>query len=258
MKGRKVRGGRADGLVLAVATPLSFLGGVDPKTGRILDPECEMKGSSVSGSVLCFPFGKGSTVGSYSLYQLKVNRVAPRAIVNSSAEPIVATGAIMSGIPMVDRVDVSLLRTGDDASVDAEKGTIELPGVEERSVVTCIVRHRDRILLLQRSNSVGSYRGQWAGVSGYIEVGEDPETAARRELKEELCIPRARLSKAIGPESFRDGDVVWTVHPFLFDVRDAEVRMDWEHQAYEWVSPEDVSRFPTVPGLQKVVCKLLA
>lgn len=207
--------------------------------------------------MLCFPYGKGSTVGSYAMYQLKVNGLAPCAIVNSSAEPIVATGAIMSSIPMVDGVDVSLIRSCDDAFVDADSGTVELRNVEERRVVTGVLRRKGRILLLQRSNSVGSYRGQWAGVSGYIEPGETPEAAARRELEEELGLRDASPKRAIAPESFRDGDVVWTVHPFLFDVRDPKVTTDWEHQGYEWVRPEDVSKYATVPGLQKLVCKLL-
>jgi len=244
--------------VLACGTPLSFLGGIDPATGLVLDPESDSRGSSVADTVLCFPYGKGSTVGSYSMYQLKVNGLAPCAIVNVSAEPIVATGAIMSGIPMVDGIDVSLVRTGDDAHVDADQGLVELRNVQERCVVTNIIRHKGRILLLQRSNSVGSYRGQWAGVSGYIERGESPEKAARRELEEEVQLGGARLARSIDAEMFRDGEVVWTVHAFLFDIRDANVKTDWEHQAYEWVSPEDVSKYPTVPGLQKLVCKLLS
>lgn len=211
----------------------------------------------MAGAVLCFPYGKGSTVGSYSMYQLRVNGLAPAAIVNSSAEPIVATGAIMSGIPMVDGVDVSLIRTRDRVLVDADRATVELRDVPERDVVTDILRHKGRILLLQRSGKVGSYRGQWAGVSGYIEPGESPEAAARRELKEELGSTTARLVRSLAPQSFRDGDVVWTVHAFLFDARSAEVKVDWEHQAYEWVLPEDVSRYATVPGLQKLVCGLL-
>ena len=149
-------------------------------------------------------------------------------------------------------------RTGDRVHVDADAGSVELKGVDERHVVTDILRHKGRVLLLQRSNSVGSYRGQWAGVSGYIEHGEVPEKAARRELDEELGLGRVKLARSIDPQSFRDGDVAWTVHAFLFDVRDAKMKLDWEHQRYEWVSPEDVARYPTVPGLQKIVCKLLA
>ena len=239
-------------------SPLSFLGGLDPKTGQILDCECESKGQEVSCKVLCFPFGKGSTVGSYSMYQLKLNGKAPAAIVNASAEPIIATGAIISEIPMVDGVDIALLRTGDDLRVDADSGTVEVLNVAEKHVVTSIVRNRGKILLLKRSSKVGSYRGQWAGVSGYIERGEDDETAAKRELGEEIGKNGARLVKRLEPQPFRDSQTVWCVHAYLVDVPERSVSIDWEHDSFEWVSPEDVSRYPTVPGLQSIVHKLLS
>ena len=236
---------------------MSFLGGVDPSTGKILDGDCESLNQSVSNKIFCFPYGKGSTVGSYVMYQLRLNGLAPSAIVNASAEPIIATGAIIAEIPMVDGVDVSLLRTGDDLVVDAQNGLVELPNVAEKHVVTCIVRNKGRILLLQRSNKVGSYRGQRAGVSGYVERGEEEEAAARRELKEEIGRGKASLAKRIEPQRFRDGEVVWCVHAFLFDVKDRSVRIDWEHQSLEWVAPEDVAKYRTVPGLREIVCKLL-
>ena len=236
---------------------MSFLGGVDPSTGKILDGECESQDQSVSNKIFCFPYGRGSTVGSYVMYQLKLNGLAPSAIVNGSAEPIIATGAIIAEIPMVDGVDVSLLRTGDDLIVDALNGLVELPKVAEKHVVTCIVRNKGRILLLQRSNKVGSYRGRWAGVSGYVEHGEEEEAAARRELQEEIGRGKASLAKRIEPQRFRDGEVVWCVHAFLFDVKDRSVRIDWEHQSLEWVVPEDVAKYQTVPGLREIICKLL-
>lgn len=236
---------------------MSFLGGVDPSTGKILDRECESRNQSVSNKIFCFPYGKGSTVGSYAMYQLKLNGLAPSAIVNGTAEPIIATGAIIAEIPMVDGVDVSLLRTEDDLVVDAQNGIVELPKVAEKHVVTCIVRNKGRILLLQRSDKVGSYRGQWAGVSGYVERGEEEEVAARRELEEEIGRGKASLAKRIEPQRFREGDVVWCVHAFLFDVKDRSVRIDWEHQSLEWVVPEDVAKYRTVPGLREIVCKLL-
>ncbi|OGS41813.1 MAG: hypothetical protein A3K67_03180 [Euryarchaeota archaeon RBG_16_62_10] len=257
VRGRKIRGGQAFGKAVVCSCPISFLGGVDTGSGKVLDGDCRSNGLSVSGSVFCFPYGKGSTVGSYAMYQLRLNGVAPCALVNSSAEPIVATGAIIAGIPMIDGIDVSLLRTGDDARVDADGGLLELTGVTERHVVTSIVRHRGRILLLRRSNSVGSYRGQWAGVSGFIEAHESAEAAARREMDEEVGLGRARLRKHIPSQMFRDMDTVWCVHPFLFEVKDSKVRIDWEHESYEWVLPSDLGKYPTVPGLGQVIEKLL-
>ena len=222
-----------------------------------MDDECESEGLSIAGKVFCFPYGKGSTVGSYAMYQLRLNGVAPSAIINGSAEPIVATGAIIAEIPMIDGIDVALLRTGDSLSVDADDGSVTIGAVSEKHVVTSILKNRDLILLLQRSDKVGSYRGQWAGVSGYMEAGERDERAARREMKEETGNVDAKLIKRLEPQRFRDASVVWCVHPFLFEVKDPTIEIDWEHKGFEWVAPEDVSRFPTVPGLQQVVCKLL-
>lgn len=239
------------------SSPLSFLGGVDTSTGKILDGDSDAKGMSISHKVLCFPFGKGSTVGSYAMYQLRLNDLAPAAIINSSAEPIIATGAIIADIPMVDGIDVNLLRTGDRLVVDADDASVEIVDVPEKHVVTSILKDRSKILLLQRSDRVGSFKGQWAGVSGFVEHGETDEEAVLREMEEEIGSNKLRLLKHAEPQRFRDGEVVWCVHPFLFEVRDPDIRTDWEHKKFEWVAPEDVAKYQTVPGLQQVVSALL-
>ncbi len=118
LQGRVIQPGRASGRALVTSEPISFLGGVDPETGRVVDPRHPLVGCDVTGCVLVFPSGKGSTVGSYVMYQLAKNGHAPAAIVNESCEAIVATGAIISGIPTVDQVDITQLRTGQLVSID--------------------------------------------------------------------------------------------------------------------------------------------
>jgi uncharacterized protein len=122
----KVSGGNAQGEVLVTMEPISFLGTVDPETGKVVDPKHELYGRCVAGKVLIFPGGKGSTVGSYVIYQLKKRGLAPVAMVNLKSEPIVAVGAIISGIPLVDRVPSSLLEVeaGTRVVVDADKGIL--------------------------------------------------------------------------------------------------------------------------------------
>ena len=237
---------------------MSFLGGVDPISGKVMDQESDALGDNISGKVFCFPYGKGSTVGSYAMYQLKLNGRAPSAIINNSAEPIIATGAIIADIPMVDGVDIALLRSKDEVIVDADEGNVELPHIVERHVVTSIVRSKGRLLLLRRSRKVGSYRGHWAGVSGFIEPHEDDISAARRELAEELSVDSPRIVRRIDPVRFRDKDVVWCVHPFLVELKNPRIRTDWEHECHEWVRPEEVSSHRTVPGLQQVISRLLS
>ena len=131
LRGKAVKHGRAEGIALVSKQPISFLGGVDPSTGKIVEPGHELQGESVSGRILVFPHGKGSTVGSYVLYQLAKNGLAPAAIVNRRAEPVVAVGAIISNIPMVHELDQDPLRviqTGDRVLVDGE--LVEVKKVE--------------------------------------------------------------------------------------------------------------------------------
>jgi len=129
LKGRTVSRGKATGPALVSKDPVSFLGGVDPKTGTVIEKGHALYGKNIKGRVLIFPNGKGSTVGSYVIYQLKKNGVAPAAIVNIKSEPIVAVGAIISDIPMVDRLDKDPLEAigdGQAVTVDGTAGTVEI------------------------------------------------------------------------------------------------------------------------------------
>ncbi len=125
--GRGISKGRGSGRLLVSPAPISFLSGVDPESGIIVEKGHPLQGKPVAGTVLVFPYGKGSTVGSYVLYALSRNGHAPAAIINAEAEPIIATGAIIGGIPMVDRIDLSLpwLRDGAVVTVDGDTGTVE-------------------------------------------------------------------------------------------------------------------------------------
>jgi len=126
LQGRKIYQGVVSGEALVTAMGISFFGGVDPDTGIVVEKGHELEGQSVSGKVLVFPSGKGSTVGSYTLYRLKLNGVAPAAIVNAECETITAVGCIIAEIPCVDRVPLDQFTTGARVSVDGERGLIDL------------------------------------------------------------------------------------------------------------------------------------
>ena len=104
-------------MALVSPEPIGFLGGIDPETGVVIEKGHSLQGHSIAGRVLVFPTGKGSTVGSYTLYRLVRNNVGPAAIINAQSEAIVAVGAIISNIPMVDQVDIAQIRTGDQVTV---------------------------------------------------------------------------------------------------------------------------------------------
>jgi len=120
LKGRIICEGRAEGEALVTSQPISFFGGVDPRTGIVVEKGHELEGKCVKDKILVFPTGKGSTVGSYVIYQLKKNGVAPKAIINQECETIVAVGSIISNIPCVDRIDISKIRTGNRVRVNGK------------------------------------------------------------------------------------------------------------------------------------------
>ncbi len=126
MRGRMISPGKAQGEAIVSKEPIGFYGGIDSKTGVVIEKGHELEGKSVKDKILVFPKGKGSTVGSYIIYGLKKNGVAPAAIVNKETETIVATGVILAGIPCVDGIDIDKIKTGDKLKVDADEATVEV------------------------------------------------------------------------------------------------------------------------------------
>ena len=122
--GRSISKGTASGELLKTDTPISFLGGVDPRTGTIIDANHPLAGQKITGKVLAFPYGKGSTVGSYVLYALSRNGTAPAAIINTECETIIAIGSIIAGIPAVDRLEGELPENGTEVTVNGTEGTV--------------------------------------------------------------------------------------------------------------------------------------
>jgi phosphomecalonate degydratase small subunit len=118
VSGRVIKSGRGMGQALVSREPVGFLGGVDPDTGIVVEPGHPLQGRSVAGKVLVFPTGKGSTVGSYTILRLARSGHAPVAMVNAQSEAIVAVGAIIADIPMVDQVDIGLIQDGDWVAVE--------------------------------------------------------------------------------------------------------------------------------------------
>jgi predicted aconitase with swiveling domain len=122
LKGRLISKGKGEGEALVTSQPISFYGGVDPNTGVVIEKGHELQGQSVKGKILVFPTGKGSTVGSYTLYRMKKNGTAPAGMINRECETVVAVGAIISEIPCVDKIDISKIKTG--GKVHIENDTI--------------------------------------------------------------------------------------------------------------------------------------
>jgi len=123
-QGRKICSGQATGEALVSSMGISFFGGVDPESGVVVERGHELEGQSIAGKVLVFPSGKGSTVGSYTLYRLQRGGKAPLAIVNAECETITAVGCIIAEIPCVDQVPIDEIQSGMRVVVDGERGIV--------------------------------------------------------------------------------------------------------------------------------------
>lgn len=126
--GRKIYAGAVEGEALVTRMGISFFGGVDPESGVVTEKNHELEGQSIAGKILVFPTGKGSTVGSYTLYRLKKAGKAPLAIINRECETITAVGCIIAEIPCVDQVEIERLETGMHLKVDGDAGRIQISG----------------------------------------------------------------------------------------------------------------------------------
>ena len=124
LTGRMIYPGSVRGEALVSQKGISFYGGVDPKTGVITESGHDLQGQSITGKVLVFPSGKGSTVGSYILYRLMKNSKAPLAIINADCETIIAVGCIIAEIPCVDQINIDQLESGMALIVQADNGLV--------------------------------------------------------------------------------------------------------------------------------------
>jgi uncharacterized protein len=257
VRGRGIVPGQATGTAIVSQAPFSFVGGVDPRTGELLDQTSESPPRRLQRRIFAFPNGKGSTVGSYLIYGLAKAGNGPAGIVNARTEAIVAVGASLAGIPLVDRVDVGGLRTGDRMTVDGDRGTVELPDVRATPVVSVVLRNRGRILIVRRSEEVGSFRGRWSAIAGYLEGRENPRRRATQEVREETGLRGLTLRAQGEAVLARDDATMYVVHPFLFDAPTRQVRLDWENVEHRWIRPEELDRFETVPRLRDVLAAVL-
>lgn len=130
-------------------------------------------------------------------------------------------------------------------------------------VVTCLLEHNGKLLILKRSNKVRTYKGLWGGVAGYIEENEVPYETAVKEIEEEVGIQKGdiRLLKKSDPVEFTDfyngRKYDWIIYPFLFTIEKKDkVKIDWEHTESRWIFPSEIENYKTVPHLKEIVSKI--
>lgn len=128
-------------------------------------------------------------------------------------------------------------------------------------VITSFLEHDGKILILRRSEKVRTMKHKWAGISGYIESDETPLERALKEIEEEVGLQKqdVKLAKTAEPLEVLDKerDVLWIVHPHIFRTSNTNIRLDWEHDQYKWIDPEEIANYDTVLMLKETLQRCL-
>ncbi|MGA2784091.1 MAG: NUDIX domain-containing protein [Candidatus Bathyarchaeia archaeon] len=127
--------------------------------------------------------------------------------------------------------------------------------MDYKPIVTSFLTNDQRILLLRRSQKVGTHQGKWSAVSGHLEGEEDPLQRAVTEIQEEIGLTREQVKLVRAGQILRafdqETDTVWVIHPFLFESTSNTVQLDWENTEYKWINPKELNSYQTVPKLQE-------
>jgi len=131
---------------------------------------------------------------------------------------------------------------------------------ETRKVVTAFLEHDGKILIVRRSQRVGTYQGRWSGISGYLE--HQPLEQALIEIREETGLGDNDVELVRQAASLeildQERNARWLVHPFLFRVKRPDaIRLDWENLELRWIAPAELDNYPTVPALRKTLARCL-
>lgn len=131
------------------------------------------------------------------------------------------------------------------------------------NVVTCLLENNGEILILKRSEEVGTYQELWGGVAGFVEGNEEPQETAIKEIKEEVGIEKKDLLLVKKEDAIKFTDLYgdklyeWIVYPFLFHIKDrGKIQIDWEHTEFRWVKPSELKKYDTVPRFKEIVLKI--
>ena len=122
-------------------------------------------------------------------------------------------------------------------------------------VATSILKNSDEILILKRSEKVGSFQGYWSGCSGYIEKNETPEETSLKEIREETGIEEKQLKLlVIGNVHRVEKDTgTWLIHPYLYETNTKTIKLDWENDEHVWIKKEELEKYKFVPGLDIII-----
>lgn len=141
-----------------------------------------------------------------------------------------------------------------------QPGQIDYTHARWAPVINCVVKYKDKFLVVQRSEKVGFYPGYWNGISGFLDDDRSLEEKVRDELHEELGIQPDKIVRIhLGEIHHQDAPQykkTWIVHPVLVEVDADEIMLDWEARNFKWVNLTEVKTLNLLPGFEQVIERL--
>ena len=139
-------------------------------------------------------------------------------------------------------------------------GQIDYTNARWAPVINCVLKYKNKILVVQRSKELNFYPGYWNGISGFLDDKRSLNEKVTDELKEELGIPKGRIKRIRLGEIF-DQEAprykkTWIVHPVLVEVTTDRVKLDWEARNYRWIKFNEVRGLQLLPGFDQVLKRL--
>lgn len=139
-------------------------------------------------------------------------------------------------------------------------GQVDYTHIRWVPVINCVLKYKDKLLLVQRSKKLNFYPGYWNGISGFLDDQRSLNQKISDELREEIGILKTQIKRIQLGEIFIQEESkykkTWIVHPILVEIKTNKVRLDWEAEDYKWLTFQEIRKMKLLPGFDKVLSHL--
>lgn len=139
-------------------------------------------------------------------------------------------------------------------------GQVDYTNIRWAPVLNCVLKYKDKFLVVQRSKESNFYPEYWNGISGFLDDNKSLEEKIFEELSEELGISKTEVISYKLAEIFNKDEPeykkTWIIHPVLVEVSIDKVKLDWEAENYKWLTIDEIKNLKLLPGFDIVLEKI--
>lgn len=139
-------------------------------------------------------------------------------------------------------------------------GQVDFTNIRWAPVINCVLKYKNKILIVERNKEMRLYPGYWNGISGFLDDNKSLKEKIEEELKEEVSLNKKNIISINLGQIFNQEESkykkTWIVHPVLVEVNTDKIKLDWEAQNYKWVKISEIENFKLLPGFDLVIKSL--